>query len=282
MSDGADTEERSPEGRARAEKALVVLAHQLDDESVPLIVLGGLLPEILTEGQDAVPLHLGTTDVDMVVAAHLSQGANLAALERALDEIRFQCDRAQRGWRWRGAIDGYAIKLEFLCDVETERAETLIAVEGCARLKAMNLRGTGYVARDWRWRELTAELDGVGPTTVRARFAGLEGYLLSKCVAARQRGAAKDYYDLAFVLIHNRAGGPSAAAERLRGGQLSAAIPSLRSTLLEVRARFYAPASQGPAGFASQSRLVDFNTPENELRAQAVAAVNEFVSTVLS
>ena len=282
MGIGADNEERSPEARMRAERALVALAHHVGDETVPLIVLGGLLPEILTEGQDTAPRHLGTTDVDMVVAAYLNLGSDLAQLERALDAIGFECDAAQGGWRWRGTMDGFAVKLEFLCDLDSERAETLVGLEGCVRLRAMNLRGTGYVTRDWRWRELTAELGGVGATSVRVRFAGLEGYLLSKCVAARQRGAPKDYYDLVFVLIHNQAGGPSAAAIRLLGGPLSADIPALRSTLLEVRARFYSVTGQGPAGFASQCRLVDFGTPENQLRAQAVAAVNEFIDTLLA
>jgi hypothetical protein len=278
----ADHEERSPQARARAERALVALIHHLGDDDIPLVVLGGLLPEILTEGQLAAPTHLGTTDVDMVVAAHLNPGGDLAKLECALDQIEFECDRLQRGWRWHGSVDGYTVKLEFLCDLETERTETLVAVQGCTRLRAMNLRGTGYVTRDWRWRELRAHLDGAGPTTVKVRFAGLEGYLLSKCVAARERGADKDYYDLVFVLIHNRAGGPSSAAQRVLEGHLSDRIPGLRSTLLEVRARFYSQTTQGPAGFATQSRLVDFSTPENELRAQAVAAVNEFVEALLA
>jgi hypothetical protein len=280
VSSGPD-EERSPEGRARAEKALVTLVHRLDNDNIPLIVLGGLLPEILTEGRAMGPTHLGTTDVDMLVAAHLDSNVEMGELERALVDTGFEPAAGQRGWRWRGRVDGVVMKLEFLCDLETERSETLVALPGCGSLRAMNLRGTGYVTEDWRWRELTAELDGHGTVRARARFAGLEGYLLSKCVACRQRGADKDYYDLVFVLLYNRAGGPSGAAKQLRSGALAKDIEPLRSTLREVHARFYATTSQGPAGFALQSLIVDPTTREPELRARAVGAVDEFIKGLL-
>ncbi len=279
----ADLEEdRSPAGRARAEKALVTLVHRLDNEDIPLIVLGGLLPEVLTEGHEAGPTHLGTTDVDMLVAAHLDSRVEMVELERALTATGFKPIPGQGGWRWRGTIDGIAMKLEFLCDLETERTEALIPLAGCATLRAMNLRGTGYVTQDWVWRELTAELEAHGQVRVRARFAGLEGYLLSKSVAARQRGAEKDYYDLVFVLLYNRAGGPSEAANQLGSGDLAAHIEPLRSTFQEIRARFFGTSSQGPAGFASQSLLVDPSMLEPQLRATAVAAVAQFIDALLS
>ncbi len=79
--------------------------------------------------------------------------------------------------------------------------------ERCSQLRAVNLRGTGNVEHDHR--EITLE----GPHgPVRVRIAALAGYLLSKAAAARTRGADKDYYDLAYVLLHNHAGGPAAAA----------------------------------------------------------------------
>ena len=99
-------------------------------------------------------------------------------------------------------------------------------------LSAQNLRGTGYVARDFAWEELNGELvDGTG-VTVRVRFAALGGYLLSKCVAVRTRAATKDYYDFVYVLQHNQAGGPEQAAHRLLNGELADALPPLRTTFL--------------------------------------------------
>ena len=177
-------------------------------------------------------------------------------------------------------VEGFPIKLEFLCDLDTE-PEGIVAIPGCRVLHANNLRGTGYVAYDWTMREITANLPGLGKTTVRVRFAGLEGYLLTKCVAVRYRGKDKDHYDLAFVLIHNRAGGPTAAAKRLLEGKLSDRLPVLRSTLLEVRERFYSVNTSGPKGFAAESARADPSTLDAEARALAVAAVNEFVDTLL-
>jgi hypothetical protein len=97
---------------------------------------------------------------------------------------------------------------------------------------------------------------GGGEVSVRVRFAGLEGYLLSKCVAVRTRGLEKDYYDFAFVLLHNRAGGAEAAAAQLRQGNLSDALPALRSTFLEVRERYVRSNDVGPASYADQSLQV--------------------------
>lgn len=187
----------------------------------------------------------------------------------------------KNGWRWRGIVDDFAVKLEFLCDVDTER-EGLVAIPGCRILRANNLRGTGYVAADWTVRELTADLPGLGLTTVRVRFAGLQGYLLTKCVAVRHRGKEKDHYDLVFVLIHNRAGGPTAAARQLLEGKLADRLPALRSTFLEVRERFYSVASLGPKGFAAESARADPSAPEGENRALAVAAVHEFIEVLLT
>lgn len=60
-------EQRTRETRARAELALVRLAHELRDEDVFLVVLGGLVPDVLTVGDGLIPEHLGTTDVDVLL-----------------------------------------------------------------------------------------------------------------------------------------------------------------------------------------------------------------------
>jgi len=274
-------EERSPAARGRAERALCTLAAHISGDDVPLIVLGGLMPEILTEGRETGPLHLGTTDVDMLLVTHLEQAEDFRRIEAALERAGFRAEPGENGWRWRGIVDGFAVKLEFLCDLDTE-PEGIVRVPGCQILRANNLRGTGYVAADWTVRELTADLPGLGPRTVRVRFAGLQGYLLTKCVAARHRGKDKDHYDLVFVLIHNRAGGPSAAARQLLDGKLAARLPALRSTFLEVRERFYSVTSPGPKGFAAESARADPSALRDENRALAVAAVNEFVEALLA
>jgi hypothetical protein len=192
-------EQRSRGTRARAETALVRLLHALGDEEVFLVVLGGLVPEVLASNEALVPEHLGTTDVDVLLTTHIEPDADLGSVERALEQLDFEPDPSEDGWRWRGPIDAVPVKLEFLCDLPDYREGEVIRPSGCRALSAQNLRGTGYVARDFAWEELTGELADGSTAAVRARFAGLEGYLLSKCVAARTRAATKDYYDLVYV-----------------------------------------------------------------------------------
>jgi hypothetical protein len=144
-------EARSAETRARAERALVLLAYEIGDEDVPLIVLGGLVPEVLTRNEGAViPQHLGTTDVDVLLITHLDADADLGVVERALERLEFRPHG--EAWRWRGRIDGRPVKIEFLCDLEDRPEGEVISPAGCSELAAVNLRGTGYVGATGRGR----------------------------------------------------------------------------------------------------------------------------------
>jgi hypothetical protein len=269
-------EQRSRETRARAELALVRFLHALGDEDVFLVVLGGLVPEVLASDEALVPEHLGTTDVDVLLITHVDPDADLGAVERALEQLDFKPDPGEDGWRWRGPIEGAPVKLEFLCDLPDYREGEVVRPSGCRALSAQNLRGTGHVARDFAWEELSGELVDGTTAVVRVRFAGLEGYLLSKCVAARTRAATKDYYDLVYVLQHNRAGGPEQAAHRLLSGEFVADLNSLRTTFLAVRERFVGTADSGPVGYAKQALDVQPEVGEAELRADAVDVAQRF------
>jgi hypothetical protein len=269
---------RSPDARQLAERALAGLLHRLDGEDAEIVVLGGLVPEMLTRGQDPpAPKHLGTTDVDVLLLAQTMPDADLSNLEKCLRAMGFVAER--EGWRWRGRVEGRVVKIEFLCDLDGAPEHEVVLAQGCTELTALNLRGTGYVAQDWTWIVLHSTVDAQ-PISVRARFAELGGYLLSKCVAARTRGATKDFYDLAYVLLHNRAGGPTEAAEALADGKLRDAAPVLRSTLIEIAERYRTPNAIGPAGYAEQALLADPDSDEAVLRADAVAAVGEFLDAL--
>jgi hypothetical protein len=275
-----DRGERSPAARQRAEAALVRLAWELRDDDPLLVVLGGLVPHVLAEHeQGIIPEHLGTTDIDILLITQVDTDANLSAVERALAQLEFGPTDSD-GWRWRGVVDGSPAIVEFLCDLPEYREGEYIRPRGCEKLAAVNLRGTGYVARDFQWRDLFGELPDGTPVKVRVRFAGLGGYLLSKCVAVRTRGAEKDYYDLVYVLAHNRAGGPEAAAQELVEGSLSDAVAHLRSTLLEVRERYRETTDPGPRGYALQASQVELDADERLLRADAVDIVQRFCTAI--
>jgi len=264
---------RSAEARAVAERALTQLLAGGAPTSEHLIVLGGLVPPTLTSDHESVPAHLGTTDVDVLLVTQLTAGRDLGPIEDALIAMEFSPEGD--GWRWRGRIENRLVKIEFLCDLDDQPAEAIVTPAGCRQLRAVNLRGTGNVEHDHR--EIT--LDGPrGP--VRVRIAALAGYLLSKAAAARTRGADKDYYDLAYVLLHNHAGGPAAAAAAVNASKVQPALSGMSTTFLELRERFRNDRAHGPQAFARESLKV---TPEAEaalLAADAAAAINEFLDAL--
>jgi hypothetical protein len=201
-----------------------------------------------------------------------------AASSERLERIEFRPVDTEDGWRWRGVVDGIPVKLEFLCDLPDHREHEAVRPRGCAKLAAANLRGTGYVAHDFTYEQLVGELADGTPATVSVRFAGLEGYLLSKCVAVRTRAAVKDYYDLAYVLLHNRAGGPEQAARRLLAGKLAGELPALRTTFVEIAERYAKATDIGPSGYAEQALEAEPEGDEHLLRGGAVDAVQRFLA----
>jgi hypothetical protein len=111
-----------------------------------------------------------------------------------------------------------------------------------------------------------------------AKYAGLEGYLMAKAHAVRHRGLERDCYDLAFVLIYNRAGGPRQAAELLQRGRFAGDIANSRSVWNEIEVRFTDTAAFGPMSYAAQALLVDPDADGAELRQSAVSAIAEFIA----
>ncbi len=268
-------EERSSEARAAAELALGTLLVGGAPDTERLIVLGGLVPPTLTRTDlPLVPPHLGTTDVDVLLVTHLTAGQDLGRIERALAAMEFKPEGD--GWRWRGLIAARLVRIEFLCDLDDQPAEAIVTPAGCSELRALNLRGTGFAEVDHR------ELILQTPTgqDVRARIAGLAGYLLSKATTARQRGADKDYYDLVYVLLHNQSGGPAGAAQVINESSLRERLGALRSTFLELRERYRDDRALGARAYAAESMKVTPEEDEGLLAADAAAAVAEFLDAL--
>ena len=114
----------------------------------------------------------------------------------------------------------------------------------------MNLRGTGYASYHTEVREFSGRIGDV-THTVEVNVAGLAGFLLAKTAAAYSRLKPKDWYDIAFVLLHNDAGGATAAAALVRK-HFADDIDTLRTALEELRANFADPRSQGPQAYIQQ------------------------------
>lgn len=270
--------ERSPAARELAETALVWLLFELRDLDLPAIVLGGLVPQLLTQDQNpAAPQHLGTTDVDLLIALHIEAKFDFGPMETALENLQFEPDLKVEGWRWWGLVSGARVKFEFLTDLDDQPSNVVVKLPGCGRLTAANLRGTGFVAEDYQEVDLVGELPSHEEIVVRAKFAGLEGYLLSKAHAARERGEAKDYYDLVYVLLFNRLGGPVQAATALREGRFGPRLGSMQSVWRELAARFAHSGHIGPRGYAEQALLADPSGTLALYREDAVGAIQEFL-----
>lgn len=275
MASNSEPLERSPRARRIAENALVGLMVALQDPDLPLVVLGGLVPEVLTSGQEPpAPQHLGTVDVDIHLDLGVDTEADLSALEGALHAAGFDTD--SEGWRWHGRIDAPVVSIEFLCELHDQREGALARPPGCKKLRAVNLRGTGFVAEDFEWVEVSGDLAD-GEHTVRVRFAGLEGYLLSKAYAAWTRGEERDYYDFVYTLLYNRLGGPAEAAAALANGKFRDRLNPSAGPWPELRARFSGPQDIGPRSYAAQALQA---VPTGDLavfREDAVGTVAAFL-----
>ncbi len=224
--------------------ALTAVVAELPERTTEVTVIGGLNVDFLAVAGD-VP-HQGTIDVDLHVELGLvfdRDETDLSWLERALERAGF-VPIGPTGWRWRTGIGGAPVVLDLLCDVP-DHLDQEILLPGCARAGAMNLPGPRAAALDVVLREIGA---GPGREPVTVRFAGLGGYLLAKSSAAHHRGKNKDFYDLAYMLLHNERSGPAEAGEAAFHAlpspdfaNLRAVFPATVRRLTEVEtARVYA------------------------------------------
>jgi len=272
-----DEDFRSRPARAAAERALVRVAHHYGAQP-EFVVLGGLVPDLLCTQSGFI--HAGTTDVDVQVDLEIACGAvNTIRLEQALRNAEFAPD-SERVWRWvaEHGPTRMVVKFELLADLSDAPAASTITFDGCQNLGAVNLRGTGFAARDVVVRRMTARIGGV-QHTVEVKVTGLAGYLLAKTAAAHSRRKPKDWYDLAFVILHNDAGGPAAAARAVRA-RFDQELGGVRTALDDLGANFAKPDAQGPRAYVAQMTIDHPDLDPTMLAADAVVAVEEFLRTL--
>jgi len=271
---------RSRVARVAAETALVRIVHHYG-ERPEFVVLGGLVPELLCSASSY--RHAGTTDVDVQVDLEIAGGSISAArLERALRNADFVPDD-EHVWRWvaDGLESPAIVKFELLADLDDQPDGSTLVFDGCERLGAANLRGTGFAARDLEVRELRAKIGGV-MNVAEVNVSGLAGFLLAKSHAARSRRRQKDWYDIAFVLLHNDAGGPEAAVAAVRDRFRDDISGSTRSAIEDLRANFAASGAQGPMAYVEQMLLDHPDLERTVIAADAVVAVERFCEQVLA
>lgn len=264
---------RSRQAREAAEQALVRVVHHYGDKP-EFVVLGGLVPELLCSSGSHQ--HAGTTDIDVQVNLEIECGAvNTARLERALKNSEFEPDD-ENIWRWRLENDETrtVVKFEMLADRNDQPEDVTFKFENCEHLGAANLRGTRFAVEDIEVRTLTAKV-GDNRLTVDINFTGVAGFLLAKCAAAHKRRQPKDWYDIAFVLLHNDLGGPlnaaSAVIEKFRGQ-----LPGLKTSIDDLAANFADPKSQGPVAYSDQYLIEYPDIDVATAKADAIIGVEIF------
>ena len=268
-------ERRSQAARAAAEQALVRVVH-FYGSTPAFVLLGGLVPQLLCSAA-AMP-HAGTTDIDVQVDLEIaSESAGARRLETALVAAGFEPDGA--GWRWQTTTSHgtkAVVKFELLADQEDHPAGQVLSFVDCDALGAANVRGTGYAAQDVRHMELSGEVDGVARTVV-IRVTGLGGFLLAKVGAAKSRSKPRDWYDIAYVLLHND--------ERIDGADAVVAafgpVPQARTALLDLAANFEDASCQGTLAYVDQVLVDDPGADEAQAGADAMLAVRAFCAALL-
>lgn len=275
--------ERTGRARRAAELALVRVCSHFG-ERPNFVLLGGLVPALLCSDSDR--LHAGTTDVDVQVDLEIAGGAEHARrLEIALKNADFRLD-SERVWRWETVQGGgyrAVIKFELLADLADQPQGADVHFNNTDRLGAVNLRGTGYASKDYAPRTLVAYDQGA-QISAEVNVTGLAGFLLAKTAAAYGRHKSKDYYDIAFALLHRNEvfddeGGalePADVVLRRLG-----APAEMRSAIEDLAANFADDHAQGVGAYVDQLLV---NTPELDpatAATDAQLAVGAFTTSLL-
>ena len=270
---------RSRAARVAAETALVRVVHHYG-KLPEFVVLGGLVPELLCAASSLQ--HAGTTDVDVQVDLEIAGGSiGAVRLERALLNAEFEPDDTHV-WRWEAqALESPAVvRFELLADLDDKPDQSTLVFDRCDRLGAVNLRGSRFAALDLEVRELSAKIGG-DLYTVEVNVSGLGGFILAKARAAYSRRRRKDWYDIAFVLLHNDAGGPDEAAAAVLDRFGDDIVGATRSAIIDHRANFAEPGTQGPRAYVEQMLLDQPDLDQTVTAADAVAAVERFGALIL-
>jgi len=116
-----DRREYTDETTQRCERALITLIGNIGPWSKRIYLAGGLAPRyIIGSPPDAVPAHIGTTDVDMVIGLAIDDAEETYSTLRAnLKKTGFK--QTQLSYQWECEVDGANVLVEFLC--ETDQVE---------------------------------------------------------------------------------------------------------------------------------------------------------------
>jgi hypothetical protein len=290
MGDGRSISEYDEETTRRCESVLLTLLRSAGPWKNRLYLAGGLAPRYLLPDLPAdVPRHIGTTDVDVVLPIAVVGGDRAAyrALATNLREAGFRGAPGEDGkpssFRWRVAVDGFPIDVEFVADdptVEPGRVfkPKVIGLPGAGKMGAFCVRGADLAARDYREVRLVGTtLDGAKSFT-ELRVANLTPFIALKANAYHDRRKRKDVYDLVYVLA-NHPGGPDGAAKAVSASEIGK--DPFVERALELLADHFADIDlDGPRDYADFMNGYRDSESDARNRLVALTAVGEFLSAL--
>lgn len=162
--------------------------------------------------------------------------------------------------------------------MDDQPAESTISFDNCTNLGAVNLRGTGVAVQDYSRKTIKSKI-GENWYEVEINVTSVGGFLLAKAAAAQSRRKTKDWYDIAFVLLHNDFGGVEGASETVLK-RFQDKLASMKIVFDDLVGNFENPECQGPRAYAEQMLMDHPEEDQATLKADAVLAVKKFYSTL--
>jgi len=225
------------------ERTLLTLLSAFGNLKETLRLVGGLVPRYLTPATPPdVPMHAGTSDVDIVlnleVLAAGNEYASLAEQLNARGFTRWVEEGRAASWRWRRRVSEHIeVVVELLRDAGDEAPGRSINVDG-ERVSALTIKHARIVHDWYQEMEISAELlDGDGVSVDVVRFADVPAFVILKALALDQRQERKDAADLIHVVRYSGSIKEVAAlfVERIRSEQHPEAV---RDGLAALARRF--------------------------------------------
>lgn len=214
------------------ERTLLTLLSAFGNLKDTLRLIGGLVPRYLTpEAPPEVPMHAGTSDVDLVlnleVLATGNEYASLADQLKARGFVRWVEDGKPTSWRWRRQVDEHIeVVVELLRDAGDEQSGKAVSVSG-EQVSALTIKHARIVHDWYQEKEVGAQLlDGGGMSVDIIRFADVPAFVILKAIALDQRQENKDAADLIHVVQYSGSLENVARlfVERIRTGQHAEAV----------------------------------------------------------
>ncbi|EPL8211324.1 hypothetical protein ACRAOD_24180 [Raoultella ornithinolytica] len=191
------------------ERTLLTLLSAFGNLKDTLRLVGGLVPRYLTPATPPeVPVHAGTSDVDIVlnleVLAVGNEYASLAQQLKARDFTRWVEEGKFASWRWRRKVnDHIEVVVELLRDAGDEEPGRTISVDG-EKVSALTIKHARIVHDWYQQKEISAQLlDGDGLSVDIVRFADVPAFVILKALALDQRQERKDAADLIHVIRYS-------------------------------------------------------------------------------